>query len=79
MSDDLDESVKRALQAIPEDPDAPARLVAHLADRRRPARGAWLLGGAVVAGAAGFAAAFLQGPVDVGAQDAALIFLGGAL
>ncbi len=79
MSDDLDDKVKRALQAIPDDGDAPARLVAHLAAGRRPIRGVWLIGGAVVAGVAGFAAAFLQGPVSVGAQDAALILLGGAL
>ncbi len=79
MSDDLDDRVKRALQAIPEDADAPARLVSHLAAKRRPIGRAWLIGGALVAGVAGFAVAFLQGPVDVGAGDAALFFLSGAL
>ncbi|MEM7753621.1 MAG: hypothetical protein AAF230_09420 [Pseudomonadota bacterium] len=79
MSNDVDEKVKRALQAIPEDADVSARLVAKLAGKRRPIGGAWLIGGAVVAGVAGFAVAFLQGPVDAGAQDAVLFFLGGAL
>lgn len=79
MSDDLDDKVKRALQAIPEEADISARLVSDLAVRRRPIARGWLIGGAVVAGVAGFAVAFLQGPVAVGAQDAALIFLVGAL
>lgn len=79
MSNDLDDAVKRALQMIPEDPDAPARLVSHLAARRRPIGGALLIGGAVVAGVAGFATAFLQGPVAGAVPDAALVFLGGAI
>lgn len=79
MSDDLDTKVRRALQAVPDDPDAPARLVARLSAARRPIRRLWLAGGAVVAGVAGFAAAFLQGPVAVAGGDAILIFLGGAL
>lgn len=78
MSDDLDRKIKRALDAIPSDPDVSARLVAQLAKKRRPLRRDWLIGGAVAASVAGFAAALLQGPV-VGSQDAALFFLAGAL
>lgn len=79
MSDDLDKTVRAALRAIPEDADAPTRIVTHLAEARRPIGGIWVWGGAVVAGAAGFALAFLQGPVTGGAGDALLFFLGGAL
>ena len=78
MNDGLEEKVKRALQAIPEDPDVSARLVTQLAAKRRPVGRMWLVGGAAVTGAAGFAVAYLQGPVLV-AQDATLVFLGGAL
>lgn len=79
MSDDLDKRVGQALKAIPEDVDAPVRLVSHLAAVRHPLPGRWMIGGAVLAGLAGFAVAFLQGPVAVSVPDAALFFLGGAI
>lgn len=79
MSDDLDEQVRAALRTIPEDGDAPARIVAGLAEVRQPLGSIWVWGGAVVAGVAGFAAAFLQGPVSGPVGDATLLLLGGAL
>lgn len=79
MSDKLDEQIRAALRAIPEDADAPTRIVTELAEARRPLGVLWLAGGAAVAGVAGFAVAFLQGPVAGPAVDAALFLLGGAL
>lgn len=82
MGDDLDDRVKRALQAIPEDADAPARMVTALASRRSGgfwATGGLLAGGGALAAAAGFAMAYLQGPMDLLPQDAVMVFLGGAL
>lgn len=79
MSDDLDAKIQTALRAIPEDADVSARLVTKLAASRRPIGTIWLFGGAAVAGIAGFAAAFLQGPVTTGGADTLLFFLGGAI
>ena len=79
MSNDLDDDIRAALRAIPEDADAPARLVTHLAEARRPAGLLWIAGGAALAGVAGFAFAILQGPVTGPGGDAMLFILGGAL
>lgn len=79
MGDDLDRDVRDALRAIPEDTTAPARLVTALTEARRPIKPLWIVGGALAAGFAGFAVAFLQGPVTAVAGDSVMIFLSGAL
>jgi hypothetical protein len=82
MAEEHDEAVGRALRAIPEDPDAPARIVTALASRRLGwswAAGGLLAGGGALAAVAGFAMAYLQGPMDLFPQDAVMVFLGGAL
>lgn len=77
--DDLDPRVRQALRDIPEDPDAPARLVTALSARRSPPSIWRIAVAAAIAASIGFGTARAQGPLVISdvLNDPALALLGG--